>query len=535
MKLLNWRRWISTHVGVGTAIVLFNAILIGVLWTAVFARVQDERQDAIRAATERDDNLAVAFEQYTGRIVESADAQIQQLIRAHAGSGGSMGLESFLADFTIDDKVIIGFVLADEHGNAESSAYLRRSVKPINVRDREHFRIHIGQDSGKVFIGKPVVGRLSGQWVIPVTRRINKADGTFGGVAIALIEPGRFTDVLHDAKRRPLDIISLVGLDGITRARLKGTTASTGEDIGKSPLFAERARRPVGNYLSEGQLDNVARLISYRTLPDYQVMVIVGSAEADVLAGTRREETHYFWAAGLISAFIAAFTVLLMLMLARQRVAAAKMARSEARFRAIFEQAAVGIAHTSLDRRYLQVNRKFCDMLGYSQDELLAMRSDKVSLPGEQEQPRLCARACGRDQHVLGGKTLCPQGRQRPVDPSHGIAGAGQRRKAASLHSRRRGHLQTYTGAGAGNVSCPVRFTDRIAQSQPVSRPARSCHREVQARRPPGRPHVSRPRSAQSNQRFSRAHGGRRSSASCGRAAAGIPAGCGHHRAAGRR
>ncbi|MEO8157004.1 MAG: PAS domain S-box protein [Betaproteobacteria bacterium] len=43
---------------------------------------------------------------------------------------------------------------------------------------------------------------------------------------------------------------------------------------------------------------------------------------------------------------------------------------SEARFRATFDHASVGIMHSSLDRRILTVNRKFCEMVGYSAGEL---------------------------------------------------------------------------------------------------------------------------------------------------------------------
>lgn len=44
---------------------------------------------------------------------------------------------------------------------------------------------------------------------------------------------------------------------------------------------------------------------------------------------------------------------------------------SEERFRAIVEQAAVGIACVALTGELTEVNQKFCDMLGYSRDELL--------------------------------------------------------------------------------------------------------------------------------------------------------------------
>lgn len=43
---------------------------------------------------------------------------------------------------------------------------------------------------------------------------------------------------------------------------------------------------------------------------------------------------------------------------------------SEERFRATFDQAAVGIAHVAPDGRLMMVNRKLCDILGYSREEL---------------------------------------------------------------------------------------------------------------------------------------------------------------------
>jgi diguanylate cyclase (GGDEF)-like protein/PAS domain S-box-containing protein len=66
---------------------------------------------------------------------------------------------------------------------------------------------------------------------------------------------------------------------------------------------------------------------------------------------------------------------------------------AEAKFRATFDHAAVGIVHTGIDRRYLAVNQKFCDMTGYSSDELLSMSSDQITyvddLDGDVEHVRL--------------------------------------------------------------------------------------------------------------------------------------------------
>jgi two-component system nitrate/nitrite sensor histidine kinase NarX len=49
----------------------------------------------------------------------------------------------------------------------------------------------------------------------------------------------------------------------------------------------------------------------------------------------------------------------------------AEVEEREQYFRATFEQAGVGIGHVSSDGRWLQVNQKLCDILGYSREELI--------------------------------------------------------------------------------------------------------------------------------------------------------------------
>lgn len=54
-----------------------------------------------------------------------------------------------------------------------------------------------------------------------------------------------------------------------------------------------------------------------------------------------------------------------------RRQAEESLRESEERFRSAFEQAAVGMAHVSLDGRYLRVNDRLCAILGYQREELL--------------------------------------------------------------------------------------------------------------------------------------------------------------------
>lgn len=55
------------------------------------------------------------------------------------------------------------------------------------------------------------------------------------------------------------------------------------------------------------------------------------------------------------------------------------LAESEARFRTTFEQAAVGIVHVSPEGRFLRVNRRFCDIVGYSRDAILGMTFQEIT------------------------------------------------------------------------------------------------------------------------------------------------------------
>ncbi|HJW25839.1 MAG TPA: ATP-binding protein [Rhodocyclaceae bacterium] len=72
----------------------------------------------------------------------------------------------------------------------------------------------------------------------------------------------------------------------------------------------------------------------------------------------------------------------------RYRIEAA-LRESERRFRTTFEQTAVGMAHISVDGGFLRVNQKLCDILGYSDAELLSLSLAEICHPEDAdiEQP----------------------------------------------------------------------------------------------------------------------------------------------------
>jgi PAS domain S-box-containing protein len=70
----------------------------------------------------------------------------------------------------------------------------------------------------------------------------------------------------------------------------------------------------------------------------------------------------------------------------KTKQAAIALQESESRFRAVFEQAAVGMARLSRAGHWLQVNQTLCDMLGYQPETLIGKSFQDVTDPADYEQ-----------------------------------------------------------------------------------------------------------------------------------------------------
>jgi PAS domain S-box-containing protein len=63
-----------------------------------------------------------------------------------------------------------------------------------------------------------------------------------------------------------------------------------------------------------------------------------------------------------------------------------ELSGSEEKFRATFERAAVGIAHVNLDGKWLRVNQKVCEIVGYSSEEMLQLTFQDITHPDDLEE-----------------------------------------------------------------------------------------------------------------------------------------------------
>jgi len=351
------------------AIALFSIFLIGAIWVATTQRIHFERAEAIDGAIKVNSNLVMALEEQTVRTFKAAE-QVALFVRhEYAMLGSSLNMAGYIEHGVIKEKIFTIISVVNEHGDIVLSTM---GTGPVNYADREFFTFHRQHPNNELFISKPVLGRISGTRQIPMSIRIDKADGTFGGVVVLSVDPGYFTGFYQQADLGRRGVVALVGLDGIVRARRVGPVNSYGENIGESPAFAGRTPNPLGSYIATDRDDGVRRIYSYRTLQHYPLLlVLVGTAETEVLARFRQRERNYYVAAVLASALIVAFAFFLIAALSRQRRAVEALSSSEAQFRATFNQAAMGIAHIAPDGRFLRANQKLCNLLGYSERELL--------------------------------------------------------------------------------------------------------------------------------------------------------------------
>ncbi len=69
--------------------------------------------------------------------------------------------------------------------------------------------------------------------------------------------------------------------------------------------------------------------------------------------------------------------------IARLQSSEQTLRESEERFRATFEQAAVGVSHVALDGSWIRVNQKLCDIVGYPREELLSLTFQDITHPDD--------------------------------------------------------------------------------------------------------------------------------------------------------
>jgi len=147
--------------------------------------------------------------------------------------------------------------------------------------------------------------------IIPLSRRINKSDGSFGGVVILGLQTEYFLEFYQKIDLGQNSLISLIGMDGFTRARQTNSESESSQDIRESNLWKNIQARPNGTVIANNYQDKDGLITSYRVMPDYPLVVAVGESIQVALADYEERKRLYIFGATLINLFILALCVLL--------------------------------------------------------------------------------------------------------------------------------------------------------------------------------------------------------------------------------
>ncbi len=395
------------------AIALFGLALIGIVWAMTLQRVTFERADTIVDAMAVNTNLALAVAEQTAASLRSVDQVLSLVRRLYQDDGSRLKLHQLIKDGDVDRSLVSYLGVIDEHGELLLAS---RDFKPVSFANSASFKFYQQHDDGQMSIGKPLFGRITRRWVIPLSLRIDRPDGSFGGIVFAGLRPSYFIHFFEKAELGAQDSITLVGTDGIVRALHEGKQNTFGEDLNGSPLLAAQASNPSGSFVGSGKLSGVSRLVSFRTLARYPLIVAVGVSEAEALASFHQRERGYYWSAALTSAFVLVFALGLLAMLSRQKRAEQSLQESEARYRVLVEQAPDAIVTSDAAGNIRGWNLAAERIFGYRAAEVLA-QPVTLLLP-----PRYRDRHLERMRRMQAGEVPRTIGRSIEI---HGLNKAG--------------------------------------------------------------------------------------------------------------
>ena len=387
-------------------------LLIAIGWAITLERISFEREQAVEAAVRQNDNLALAFEEHSVRTIKGLDRMVRFIQHEYVRHRGKLNARNLVEEGQLDLRDLTAAGVVDARGEIIVSV---NGTNGVNVADREYFAYHRDDPDPELRVSAPASERLSGRQTIHLTRRIQRADGAFAGVAVVGVDPQYFADFYGQVDLGARGLILLAGLDGHIRARRAGLELTAGEDLAGSNLFRRLGEHPWGNFASEGGLDGVKRYVSYRRVSGFPLVVAVGTARDDVLAPFAERRRNYLLGASLATLFVVMFGALLLLARRRQQSTLAEKLAAEARYRATFDHAAVGITHSAPDGRFLRANAAYCAMLGYTEAELLQRRFLDVI----HEEDRGMAEELRA--HFLSGDALSPAIEHREVRKDGGV------------------------------------------------------------------------------------------------------------------
>jgi diguanylate cyclase (GGDEF)-like protein len=262
---------------------VFGTIIIAMLWGGIYVKYREDVQSDLRDAERSNQNFAMVFEENVLRSIGEIDKSLLYLRRRVEARGPNTDLGTIANTTDVLSEIIVQVAIIDAAGIARATNAGPQPAPPIDVSDREHYKVHVNSTTDQLFISRPVIGRASGQWSIQFTRRYLDHDGKFAGVVVASLNPNHLTQFYDKIDFGSSASISLIGNDGAVR--LSGGSAdgfAMGQDLSGSVLF-QRMREGMNAIFEDANPSSGdTHLVTLRKVRDHPLWVAVSVNKSDI-------------------------------------------------------------------------------------------------------------------------------------------------------------------------------------------------------------------------------------------------------------
>ncbi|MFG5121861.1 diguanylate cyclase [Methylorubrum sp. POS3] len=273
------RTWISLSVLAPLGMLAASAVLL-----------LDLRQDAWDKAGQTSTNLLQVIERDIARNAEIIDLSLRA-VQDNLRVPGLAQLEPQMRQLVLFDRAasarnLGGMFVLDENGTLiiDAAAFPPRKG---NYADRDYFQAHKASRHLGLHIGRPIVSRLTGERMLTFTRRIDKPDGTFGGLVLGCLKLSYFTHLFDRIGLGKEGAINLYLNDGTRITRHPYLETDVGVNIAGSRTFDRFAREGNGTFVETSVRDGVRRLYTFNRVGDLPMILNVALSVDEIEAGWR--------------------------------------------------------------------------------------------------------------------------------------------------------------------------------------------------------------------------------------------------------
>lgn len=365
------------HMIIGFAFAMSVGILVFLI--IVITDHYGEKLDLGRQITK---NLAKILDEHTDRSVNTVDIILRDLTRlinlklsSQVMSDTDL-LRAMNKESSLSPLIRALFFVGPDGFIRQSTGNPPNGPPPaINLADREYFKGHLrGPDVG-LHISAPVLSKTTRDYFIPFSRAVRSRTGKLLGVIVAAVSPEYFRDIYHEIDIGEGGTLVVALTTGDLLARVPYTETENRPLSAEEVSFRTRlSTSPNGTYIAAGIEDGIERIVSYRTLVGYPIVVAVGLSVKDLLWPVHIEVIHETLLTTLFILSICVLSYALIRQLRRRDQLSTTVISGESRFRALFASNPIPMwVYCSRSLRFLEVNAAAIETYGYSRDQFLQM------------------------------------------------------------------------------------------------------------------------------------------------------------------